>query len=282
MYPVLEINRNITANRFYAFPIIGFLAKIIMLIPVGIWLILVGIAVFVITIVINPFIVLFTGKYWQTAYNLNLGYLRLNTKVLAYFYGLTDKYPYFKFSIPDFKLDIACPENPNRFFAVPLLGGFVRIFVIMPFTFFQSFITYAYTVGWFGSFAKVLFQGQYPESTYQLGRDTLRLSLASTVFIFGLSDEYPSFEIDLKNNKGIKFMLIFFGVWIYFMSNGINAFTSAFNNSYQKPTQVKNYNYNQVNVNTDQVPPNTVGGEDFNQLMQQLQQEAVKQQQTAQ
>lgn len=264
MYPVLEINRNTTANRFYAFPVIGFLAKIIILIPVAIWLCLVGIALFVITLLINPFIVLFTGKYWQTAYKLNLGYMRLSTKTLAYFYGLTDKYPYFKLSIPDFKLDIACPEKPNKFFAIPLLGGFVRIFVIMPFSFFQSFITYAYTIGWFGSFAKVLFQGQYPESTYQLGRDSIRLGLASTVFIFGLSDDYPSFEIDLKNKKGIKFMLIFFAVIVYLIT--------TLNSSSQKPSTVKNYDSSQVNVN------DTISEQEFSQLMQQLQQEAVKQQ----
>lgn len=286
MYPVLEINRNITANRFYAFPIIGFLAKIIMLIPVYFWLILVLIALFFINVIINPFVVLFTGKYWQAAYNLTIGYMRLSAKVSAYLYGLTDKYPYFKLSIPDFKLDMACPEKPSRFFAVPLLGGFVRIFVIMPFSIFQGFITYASTIGWFGSFAKVLFQGQYPESTYQLGRDSIRLNFANMAFILGLSDEYPSFEIDLKNKKGIKFMLIFFGVWIYFMFSGVNAFTSAFYNSYQKSTPAKNYQYDQLNIyNNNQVQSttnSTVTNQEFNQLMQQLQEEAVKQQQTAQ
>lgn len=274
MYPILEINRNTTANRFYAFPLIGFLVKIIMLIPVGIWLILVGIAVVVINMIVNPFVVLFTGKYWQTAYGLTIGYMRLNTKVLAYIYGLTDKYPYFKFSIPDFKVNMACPERPSKFFAVPILGGFVRVFLIMPFSIFYTFINYAYSIGWFGSFAKVLFQGQYPESTHQLGRDTIRLALASSVFMLGLNDNYPSFEIDLKNNKGIKFMLIFLGALIYFLANSANSFTSALNNYSQKPTQVQNYNLNQVPSSTNPAVTN----EELLQLMQQIQQEAQKQQ----
>src|SRR3989344_1395908 len=64
LYPVININRNEKPNRFYAFPLIGFLTKIIILIPVFIWMAILGI-VQGILLIINSFIVLFTGKYWK-------------------------------------------------------------------------------------------------------------------------------------------------------------------------------------------------------------------------
>lgn len=72
-----------------------FLARYIMLIPAVIVLYFVGIAAFVV-VWIGFWAVLFTGHYPQGMYNFVSGYVRWNTRVSAYLFGLTDRYPPFR------------------------------------------------------------------------------------------------------------------------------------------------------------------------------------------
>jgi len=212
IYPVINIPHIQKPNRFYAFPLFGFLAKLIVLIPVGIELFVLWVVNFFVTMIINPFIVLVTGKYWKTAYELNLGLLRLTTKTYYYAFGLTDKYPGFNLEIKDnYNLEMAYPENPNRFFAIPIIGGFVRIVILIPYFIYAQVIEYAASIGVFVSFVPVLFMGKYPESTYELARDSVRVGMGATAYISGLSDKYPSFYISM-NHRGVKIILIILGI----------------------------------------------------------------------
>lgn len=212
-YPTIQIERNINARKFYAFPIIGFLVKVIFLIPVWIWMILVGVAAFILAALINPFVVLVSGKYWRKAYEINLYYLRITAKAGFYFEGLTDKYPGFGNDSLDFKLEFPYPENPRRFFAIPLLGGLVRLILLIPYLIFSGVIANGANIGVLFSFSRVLSKGQYPESTYEFTRDSMRVALASSAYLFGFSDKYPNFYIDLANHQTIKIFLIMAGMW---------------------------------------------------------------------
>ena len=80
IYPKINIPLIQNPNSFYAIPLFGFLAKLIVLIPVGIELVVLWVVNFFVTMIINPFIVLVTGKYWKTAYEFNLGLMRLTAK----------------------------------------------------------------------------------------------------------------------------------------------------------------------------------------------------------
>lgn len=226
-YPQLEIARNIKANRFYAFPLLGFLTKIIFLIPVGLWLVLLYLASFILGELINSFIVLFTGKYWQSAYQINLYAIKMMVKTTFYLQGLTDKYPGFGNDSGDFKLEIAYPGKPSRFYAIPLLGGLVRIILLIPYIIFQQVIGNGANVGVFFSFAKVLFKGEYPESTYEFARDSVRISQAPIIYLSGLSDKYPSFQIDLKHHQVIKIILIIIGALSLFSNLGSSRFNQT-------------------------------------------------------
>src|SRR5688572_98132 len=93
-YPLLSVRRIEQPNRLWAFPLLGIVVKSIILIPVFIWLYLVSIAA-IIVLIINSFVVLFTGRYWDTAYTLGLGLMRLSTKVVFFMAGLTDRFPGF-------------------------------------------------------------------------------------------------------------------------------------------------------------------------------------------
>lgn len=220
LYPEIKIGINEKPNRFYAFPLIGFLTKVIILIPVFIWVAILG---FVqgILLIINSFSVLFTGKYWKTAYEFSLGLMRLSIKVSYFMQGLTDKYPGFSRSIDqdNFSVDLAFPESPNKLYAIPIIGGLIRIILLIPYFIYQAVISYAANIGVFVSFFPVLFMGKYPESTYELARDSIRVSQAVTAYMSGLSDKYPSFYISM-NHKTVKIILIVLGALIMLLNLG--------------------------------------------------------------
>src|ERR1700742_1503429 len=67
MYPELIIPNNTHPNKLYAFPLVGLIIKIIMLIPVFIVSTFIGF-IAVITWIITPFTILFNGKYWDNGY----------------------------------------------------------------------------------------------------------------------------------------------------------------------------------------------------------------------
>ena len=109
MAQVRKIEKIENPNRFYAVPVLGFLIKLIFIIPVGIELLFLAIGYFVVSF-INSLIVLFTGKYWHFAYQWGLGIIQLTIKSHFYFYGLTDKYPGFNLEINDhYQVGIAYP-----------------------------------------------------------------------------------------------------------------------------------------------------------------------------
>lgn len=210
IYPHFAVENNKKPNRFYAFPFIGLLAKIIILIPVFIEMLVLGF-VTLIMLFISWFVVLFTGKYWHAAYKFFVGVLILGTKVQLFIYGITDKYPGFTFNTNKIlELEITKPEKLNRWFAVPFIGIFVRFILLFPYLIFSDVLDRGSFVAMFLSWFAVLFKGRLPESLYEFEKDTLRVSLASSVYIFGLSDKYPSFNISM-NHQTAKILLIIAG-----------------------------------------------------------------------
>lgn len=223
VYPTLTIPHIQNPSRLYAFPILGFVIKAIILIPVGLWTILVSLLILGETM-INAFVVLLTGKYWSAAYNNTLGYMRLSARTTAFWFGLTNKYPGFSLSnTGDVALDMPIPENPGKLYAIPFLGLLIRSILIIPYAIYTTVVAYGGYIGAFISFLPILFMGRYPESTYELARDGIRLSMGAYAYTFGFSDKYPSFYISW-NHKVIKIILIILGA-LLFISNSISNFT---------------------------------------------------------
>lgn len=213
LYPKLVVSHIQNPQRLWAFPILGIIIKIIILIPVVIWLYILAIAYLILVFLINPFIVLFTGKYWDTAYNLTVGLLRIGARTTFYIFGLTDKYPGFSLSNTDpmASFDMEKPQSSNRFFAIPILGGTIRLILLIPYIIYEYVISNAAWLGVIIASFPVLFKGRYPESVYELARDYTRVYYASTVYFSGLSDKYPSFWISMHHQTK-KLLLIIFGI----------------------------------------------------------------------
>lgn len=178
-------------NRLWALPLVGGMAKLVVVIPIGIWLILVAYAAFLLCIV-NGFVVLLTGKYWGPAHMLALGAMRLSVKANCFFLGLSDTYPGFSLdSSDDVRLEMTMPKRPNRFFALPLVGGIVRLAILVPvFIFLFVLGLLVMCVYWF-TWIPVLLLGKYPEGLFNLMVFVQRFQLKLSAYTFGLSDRYP-------------------------------------------------------------------------------------------
>ncbi|HSW47823.1 MAG TPA: DUF4389 domain-containing protein [Candidatus Saccharimonadales bacterium] len=247
LYPTLVIKNNPNPNRLLAFPLLGILIKIILLIPVLIeafFLAFAGLALFLIT----PFVILFTGKYWEAAYDFFLGYFKFNTKIKLYLYGITDKYP--GFGLDDngvFTLKIDKPKSPSRAMAFPILGFIARLILQIPYRLFGAILSYGEVIAVLFSWFTVLFTGKYPESLYEFISDATRINLASQIYMFYLSDSYPSFAMKIKNQT-VKILLIIAGTLLILsrFGNAINEAKKSKddrfqNNKYNYPNQKYNY-----------------------------------------
>lgn len=253
IYPTIKISRPKKPNRFYAFFLIGFLVKIIMLIPVVIELLFLGIGEIVVTI-INSFVVLFTGKYWDSAYSYNLGLIRFTTKIFFFVEGLTDRYPGFDFETRDFTLNMDCPQNPNRLYAIPIFGGIVRILFMIPYAIYSQVLGNGTFAGVFVSSFPVLFNGNYPESVYEFATDSMRVNQALSSYFMGLSDTYPSFNISM-DHKNLKIAMIIVGILLTLsnfqnranqrMNPYTNQYTAPYTQNYQNIPNYQNYQFPQ-------------------------------------
>jgi hypothetical protein len=97
-YPVsVEFIIPARNSRFLAIPLLGFLVRYLFLIPHYFVLVLLGILVTLSQLFLwIP--VLVGGRYPRWGYGFVGGYIRWNTRVQAYHFGLTDAYPPFSLS----------------------------------------------------------------------------------------------------------------------------------------------------------------------------------------
>lgn len=246
IYPHFSVSHIKNPNKLYAFPILGIVVKVLMILPVAFEILVLGFALIFLSI-FNSFYVLIYGKVLPAYSDLTIGFLSLQTKVDLFAGGLTDKYPGFKLDMDDplIKLDIETTSKPSKLFAFPILGSVLRLVLLIPFIIYIQIIKAGAQLGVIVSFAPVLVKGVYPESTYELYRDYNRLTLSLYIYSFGLSDKYPSFYID-QNHLTTKIVLIAIGIIL-----GIfNGFAPSKNLS---DRETSNYYPDSNNVN-DKLP----------------------------
>lgn len=241
IYPHFTVANNKKPNRLYAFPFFGLLVKLIMLLPVMIVMCILSIYAFFIYLA-NWFYISFTGKYWEYAYKLFLGLMRLSGKMQLFIFGITDTYPGFGLDTKGlFELNIPKPEKINIWLAIPLVGVFVRIILLIPYFIFNDVLQRGAQVAMVFSWFTVTFKSEFPDSLYEFERDSMRVSFASSTYLLGLVDRYPSFSISM-NHKNVKIGLIIVGAILALgnMSNSYGRQTHEMqrnNYQYQAPPQ---------------------------------------------
>lgn len=234
MYPEIEIERIRKPNRWYAIPLFGFLVKLIMIIPVSIEISVLRCIIFLASI-LNACNIFFRGRYWKWAYDINLGTMRLEVNVSYFLFGLTDIYPGFSLATTvDYSLKLPFNKKPNRLLATPLLGYILRAILMLPYLFYRHIVNMAAILAVFVSWIPVLFKRKYPDTTYEIVRDSVRVDQAVTAYFLGMSDSYPSWWISMKH-KPLKILLIVLAVILTLWS---------FSTHWDNPSQQRKYQQN--------------------------------------
>lgn len=192
----VEFPRQETYNRFWAVPVVGYYAKVIILIPHYVCLCVLGVLVGLLQLV-TWIPVLTAGQYPEWGYNLTAGTIRWAQRVVAYMYGLSDTYP--AFSLQDGPQDtqttIPMPTNPNRMWAIPIVGILIKAILLIP----HYIILYVLSiiVGLLNliTWIPVLFGGQYPEWGMNLVGGYVRWGARCAAYLLGLTDTYPPFQL---------------------------------------------------------------------------------------
>lgn len=83
-----------SSSRILNFPILGFVIRTVLLIPHFIIVMFLGLAMYIV-IFIAKFAILFTGSFPVGMHGFCVGAVRWNTRLTAYTFGLSDKYPPF-------------------------------------------------------------------------------------------------------------------------------------------------------------------------------------------
>lgn len=241
LYPTFQVENNKTPNKLLNFPFLGILIKMILLIPIWIESFFLAFAA-VFLVVINWGVVSITGKYWNTAYKFFLGLIRFWIKIKLYIFGITDKYPGFKLDTNGvFTLEIAKPENPNKWLAIPLVGIFVRFILLIPYLVFSDVMQRGANVAMFLSWFVILFKGRLPEPFYEFEKDSIRVNFAAGSYIVGLSDTYPSFYISM-NHQTAKILLIIVGA-ILSVFNTLSSMAPSEQSTYDDNNYRYEYEY---------------------------------------
>jgi hypothetical protein len=175
-------------RSFFGWLYIG-LPHMFLLLFVGIWSGILGFVAF--------FIILFTGRYPQSMYEFQVGYLKWNLRVSARIYNLADGYPAFGVNAQDdyTSLEIEYPEKISRGLTVLRLF-FGVIYVYLPHGFLLFFRAIAVAILMFIAWWAVLFTAKFPKSMHDFIVGQLRWSTRVNLYMSNMTDDYPPFTGD--------------------------------------------------------------------------------------
>jgi Domain of unknown function (DUF4389) len=144
--------------------------------------------------VIAWFAIVFTGRYPDSLYNFNAGYLRMYSRVNSFYYLLTDEYPPFNGEDN--------PQYPVRIGVPPPLGAYdrlktgLRLIIGIPvflLAIVQSLIvTVCAIIAWFA----ILFTGRLSEGLFKPMRSALAYLTRATGYFLLLTEDYPPFSLE--------------------------------------------------------------------------------------
>ncbi len=206
-------------HRFWAIPVLGGLAKLIILIPHFVVLSLLAILfsptlslstvpnsdngaavqfpVAGLAFLVLWFPVLAAARMPTWGYAMVGGFLRWSTRVAAFVLGVTDRYPPFSMHSAEHPMQVAIhiPETNNRWWAFPVFGFYVKQIVLIPHFICLVAIGIAVFVLWMVMWIPVLIAGRYPAGPYHLASGWIRWGLRVSAFQAGLTDRYPPFSL---------------------------------------------------------------------------------------
>ncbi len=216
-YPVdVEFEPAGPRNRFWAIPVLGGIAKAIILIPHIVILAVLSVlfshmntygnndpnsraqfATAGLAFLILWFPVLFGGRMPAWGYAMVGGYLRWGVRTAAFFLGLSDRYPPFSMhsAVHPVTFTVHIPETNKRWWAIPVVAYYVKLLALIPHYICLVALGIAAAVLMLVMWIPVLFTGRYPRGPYDFICGVLRWAQRVSAFLGGLTDRYPPFSI---------------------------------------------------------------------------------------
>jgi hypothetical protein len=161
--------------------------RLILVIPQLIVLSFVGIAAYVL-LVIGWFAALFTGRLPAGIANFLAGYVRWSTRLIAYEYLLTDKYPPFTLDpSPDYPVDLQVRTGRLNRWAV-----FFRYFLSIPGFIAASLLIYGMQIFGIVNWLVTLVKGEQPPLFFGAYAASIRYYTRMIGYFFMLTSVYPA------------------------------------------------------------------------------------------
>ncbi len=174
--------------------------RLLLAIPLAIWLYLYGIVAWF-AIVIAWFAIVITGRYPQGLYDFVAGFNRFLTRFTAYAALLCDPYPSFGGS--------ADPEYPVRMnFAGPLekysrLKTFFRGLIAIPLLILRYIMGLLLEVGAIAAWFIIVITGKMPRGLFDLMLLANSYTARSDAYLFLLTETYPPFQDEETRSAGL-------------------------------------------------------------------------------
>lgn len=179
MLPELEIDFPAAQRRLTV------LVRILLLIPQFIILYVLAVGAALVSI-IGWFAALALGRLPQWVAEFLTGVLAYNTRVMAYYQLLVDRYPPVAFDAPDYPARVFVqPGRLNR------LAVLFRLVLVIPAAIVSTVLVYGWTVCAFFCWLAVLILGRTPRPLWEATAAVLRYSMRYQAYWWMLTSAYP-------------------------------------------------------------------------------------------
>ncbi len=148
---------------------------------------------------IGFWVVALTGNLPTGLQSMMKMWLRWTTRSYGWLAGITDQYPPFDPDPQGFPIDLEAPSNdsPRKGWAVAGIF-FVKLLAAVPHLFVLAFVELGAVVATWVGFVVVLFTGRLPEGIQDFVAGTLQWYARVMSWVFGLTDEYPPFTVEIS------------------------------------------------------------------------------------
>jgi len=146
---------------------------------------------------IGYFFVAFTGEMPPGLRNIMVAVMRWEVRTYGWIGALTDEYPPFVWEEDDYPVQLAVDDPETRSKGLAVAGIFlpIKFLLALPHLIVLAFLFIgAVFAAWFG-FWKIGFTGQSSQGIHDFLTGTMRWSMRVTAWLYGLTDEYPPFQL---------------------------------------------------------------------------------------
>jgi uncharacterized protein DUF4389 len=160
------------------------------------WLIVAGLYGFVasIAVLVAWFALVFTGRYPDGIYNFVAGYVRMNSRVNAFYYLLTDEWPPFNGDEnPDYPVRIGIPSPKPEYSRLKTAFRLIVGIPVILLSYVQTLIAFVVAIiAWFA----ILFTGRLSEGLFDPLRSAMAYTTRATAYFALLTEDWPPFSFE--------------------------------------------------------------------------------------